>query len=136
MPYADPVAAREYANKYQRDRKLSTIAYRESESRRAKQRDGWLKRAFGLSSVEYDVLFLEQGGVCAICSQPETTIDPRLGTPRRLAVDHDHETNLVRGLLCRKCNVALGLLGESPLVLAVAMAYLEGGGANGGQGLR
>lgn len=58
-----------------------------------------------------------QGGVCAICEQPE----PK----KRLAVDHDHTTGAVRALLCSKCNVALGLMSDDPARLRVAAHYLE-----------
>lgn len=55
---------------------------------------------------------------CAICFEA-----PRLG--ERLAVDHCHETGVVRGLLCRRCNTGIGLLRDDPMVLNAAVAYLE-----------
>src|SRR5438445_350801 len=48
----------------------------------------------------YDQLLAEQNGVCAICGC--------LPTYRRLALDHCHETGKIRGLLCTRCNIALG----------------------------
>lgn len=56
-----------------------------------------LQTRFGMTLEEYDELFDGQGGVCAICggSNPDG---------RRLAVDHDHETGEIRGLLCYRCN--------------------------------
>jgi len=49
-----------------------------------------------VSEVEYQSMLDDQGGVCAICGHPPKT--------RRLSVDHDHKTGLVRGLLCHRCN--------------------------------
>ena len=59
----------------------------------------------------------EQGGVCAICGGDENG--------RTLAVDHDHQTGQIRGLLCSKCNVAIGYLSDSLEILKNAFAYLE-----------
>jgi hypothetical protein len=52
-----------------------------------------------------------QGGVCAVCGKAETAKDPA-GRIKRLAIDHDHTTGRTRGLLCQRCNTALGLLGD------------------------
>ena len=59
-----------------------------------------LKRKYGITIAYYEKLLKRQRGRCAICRQPE-----RL--KRRLAVDHNHRTNQVRGLLCFSCNTAL-----------------------------
>lgn len=58
-------------------------------------------------------------GVCAICGG-----GPRSGHAR-LAIDHDHETGRIRGVLCIACNTALGMFKDDPEVLAAAIAYLE-----------
>lgn len=61
-------------------------------------------RKYGLTQEQYDALFEKQYGVCAICKQPA-------GKPWfTLAIDHDHETGEVRGLLCVTCNTRLGFL--------------------------
>lgn len=73
----------------------------------AQSRDAGLKMRFGITSEEYDILFAMQKGVCAICRQPET-VKTKSGSVRRLAVDHDHDTGKPRGLLCYRCNTALG----------------------------
>jgi hypothetical protein len=67
--------------------------------------------------VTYELLSLAQGGVCAICLKT----DP---AGRRLAVDHDHLTNLIRGLLCGKCNPGLGMFDDNPVRLRTAGFYL------------
>lgn len=72
-----------------------------------------------LTPPDYQALFVAQGGRCAICKRkPEEW--------RRLAVDHDHETNEIRGLLCSRCNTALGLLGDTAALLRAAADYLDG----------
>lgn len=62
---------------------------------------------YNITPEEYERLFEAQGGLCAICRQSET-IKTGAGALRRLAVDHDHATDRVRGLLCYRCNSALG----------------------------
>lgn len=73
-----------------------------------------------------------QGYVCAICLQPEREVDYRTGNVKALAVDHDHTTGQVRGLLCFLCNTAIGKLGHSAVRLRRAAAYMEAleGGVN------
>ena len=85
-------------------------------------RAGEFRRKYGLSLQEYEELLVAQDGDCAICGQPETT---RLrGRLNLLGVDHDHRTGRVRGLLCRKCNTAIGLLADNPELLSRAVRYL------------
>jgi hypothetical protein len=80
-------------------------------------------RRRGLTSEDYDLMLLSQNHVCGICLQPESS--KRLGRVRKLAVDHDHTTNKIRGLLCQRCNVLLGLFRDSPENLTRAANYLE-----------
>lgn len=67
---------------------------------------------FGITSEDYDALLERQGSVCAACHMVE--IGRNQFGPLRLAVDHDHKTGTIRGLLCMQCNRALGLLGDNP----------------------
>lgn len=76
-----------------------------------------LRRDYGMPMSDYQKLLVSQGGVCAICK--------RAGTRRALAVDHNHSTRKIRGLLCGKCNTALGLLQDSPEFLRAAADYIE-----------
>jgi hypothetical protein len=78
------------------------------------QRRKHLKRLYGLSIEQYEAMLSSQGGVCSICGGL---------CKKRLSVDHDHATGQIRGLLCSKCNFAIGLL-ESPEKLAAAQSYL------------
>lgn len=77
-----------------------------------------LKRKYGITGTAYAEILQAQDGRCAICR----TDDPGA---RSFHVDHDHETDIVRGLLCSRCNTALGLLREDTTVMAAAIAYLE-----------
>lgn len=77
----------------------------------------YLIKKFGISLDEYNSILDRQFGVCAICHGVEKT-------GRSLAVDHDHKTNRVRGLLCSKCNTAIGQIGDSPLIALNIASYL------------
>lgn len=75
-----------------------------------------------------------QGGVCAICQQPEAVIwVRRSGRPRKMCVDHDHATGEVRGILCGLCNTGIGALKHDPSNLQRALDYITKR-ANGDQG--
>lgn len=88
-----------------------------------KVRDAQMRRNFGVSLKEYEEMFFEQGGLCAICGKPETTT--MRNAVKFLAIDHDHVTGKVRKLLCHRCNTALGLVGDSIEVLKKMIEYLE-----------
>lgn len=72
----------------------------------------------------YEQLHEMQKGLCAICYKPETMISSSGKGPKRLAVDHCHETQIIRGLLCHRCNVSLGAFDDSIERLKSAIAYL------------
>lgn len=76
-----------------------------------------LKKIYGLSMDEYNQILLEQGGVCAICGGNNNG--------KTLQVDHDHVTDMVRGLLCIRCNTALGLMGDDMIVVQRMYDYLS-----------
>ncbi len=95
-------------------------AYREANREKFREYDRKNHRAktlkkYGLTEPEYEALVLGQDSRCAICGKVPND---------RLVVDHNHETGQVRGLLCRSCNSALGLLGESEDVLLAAYNYV------------
>lgn len=106
-----------------------------SEARRATpevkayMREWWLKNNYGISAEIYEKMLKAQHGVCAICGEPERLI--RQGKVMPLAVDHDHTTGEVRGLLCAKCNRAIGILTDEGVL--VAADYIRGG-AHGSRG--
>lgn len=80
-------------------------------------RDAYLRRTYNITEEDYERLQAAQGGVCAVCHKP-----PR---SRRLHVDHDHSSGLVRGLLCFQCNALLIRRGTSPERFRTAAKYLE-----------
>jgi len=83
-----------------------------------------LKSRYGITYDDYLEMFEVQGGVCAICGEPETAKKKKSDEPRLLAVDHDHETGEVRGLLCTGCNQGLGNFKDSVYNLQAAAKYL------------
>ncbi len=71
---------------------------------------------YGITLAQYDAMAEAQDGRCAICGeQPE----------KRLRVDHDHATGVIRELLCNHCNVALAQARDNPDLLRAMIAYLE-----------
>lgn len=76
------------------------------------------KRAqkYGITVAELDSLYEFQDGLCGICSRT-------LG--KKYCIDHCHETNVVRGLLCTGCNTGLGQLGDNIAGLQRAIDYLS-----------
>lgn len=70
-------------------------------------------------------MFKSQNGLCRICNKPETRINYRNNKTTNLAVDHCHETKVVRGLLCSRCNTAIGLLFHDLENLENAIKYLK-----------
>lgn len=75
-------------------------------------------RQYGLTREGHAALVAEQAGTCAICKTA-------CSTGRDLAVDHDHTTGKVRGLLCQACNVTLGQMRDDPQLLRAAADYLD-----------
>lgn len=80
-------------------------------------------RKYGITHEQYLILLKQQNGKCGMCHQFETTKNPS-GETRDLNIDHCHKTNRVRGLLCRNCNVALGLIKDDTQLLRRAIKYL------------
>lgn len=120
-------ARREYEIEYRKRNRESIAEYRKNTVTPAKRNGFNLKSKYGITVEMYDEMYEAQGGVCKICSRPETLVHHNNGKIARLSVDHNHETGQVRGLLCRKCNTGLGLFGDSIDVVGVALRYLEGG---------
>ena len=76
-----------------------------------------LHRHYGITLEQYEQMLAEQDGACAICK--------RLPTKRTLAVDHNHDTGRVRGLLCAQCNLGIGGLQDSLTLVLEAAQYLR-----------
>jgi hypothetical protein len=110
--------------RYKTDPKYRALgATRQRERRRWKdpkhrdtQRARWLRRQFGIAVADYDNMLNVQNGACAICREPPAD--------KSLAVDHCHDTGAIRGLLCSRHNLALGLFNDDPMLLLQAAHYL------------
>jgi Recombination endonuclease VII len=74
-----------------------------------------LKKAYNLTLEDYDLMYSRQNGLCAVCLQ----------FFKVLYVDHSHDTEEIRGLLCRNCNLGLGFLKDSIDILQQAIEYLS-----------
>ncbi len=101
----------------------------------AKQRFFFMQWKYGITQEDFASILEAQDEKCAVCRTPETdVIRPgvtRSGKKNRgLVVDHDHTTKVVRGLLCDRCNRAIGLLREDVEVLRRAAEYVLSGGIN------
>jgi hypothetical protein len=87
---------------------------RENKEKNGGARNYHLRRRYGITAEHFDQMFAEQGGVCAIC---------RVAPAEH--VDHDHVTELVRGLLCFNCNGALGQFRDRTDLMLLAVAHLR-----------
>lgn len=106
----DVAEQHEYLREHRKQHRLS---YSESD----------MNRKYGITLQEYAQRIVDQNGVCAICKQPETHM--RNGKLKALAVDHDHKTGAVRGLLCSDCNTGIGKLKDDPEIMKSAIRYLQ-----------
>lgn len=77
-------------------------------------------RKFGVCNVKYDEMLTKQRGVCAVCG---CILNSSRYT--KFAIDHDHRTGKVRGLLCTNCNTGLGCFKDSHIRLQAAVNYLQ-----------
>lgn len=108
------------ANCYERKRSRRTTGpvHRSPDRRKSADFYAWkIKKRYGLTVDAYEELLARQGGRCAICGGKQIH-------ERNMSVDHDHETNEVRGLLCDYCNRGLGLFRDDPERLIAAARYL------------
>lgn len=81
-----------------------------------KRKDRHLRSDFGINIKTYNSMLEEQKSKCAICGGGEGEV---------LYVDHDHKTGKVRGLLCHRCNTALGRMKDNPSLLEKAIFYIK-----------
>jgi hypothetical protein len=78
-----------------------------------------LSEKYGITIHDYNRMFDKQNGCCLICQRHQTILK------KRLFVDHDHQSNEIRGLLCQRCNFAIGLLDESMEIFMRALDYIN-----------
>jgi len=121
MPYANPEDAKAQDKAYYENNKekikARKKAYREKNREKIRSKD--LKRNFGISLHEYNLMSTEQKDKCACCGIHQNELT------KKFAVDHDHDTGLIRGLLCNNCNLAIGKLGDNLEGVMKALNYLE-----------
>ena len=96
------------------------MPYKNPEYQALHNRKSEYRRKYGITIEDYDRMLEEQNGRCAICRT-----DKPGGAGARFAVDHNHDTGNVRGLLCNNCNRGLGHLKDSVLLLEQAINYLN-----------
>lgn len=90
-----------------------------------REKSGYLRNRYGINIGHYNELLKVQEEVCAICGKPERHTNPNTGKPRKLAVDHDHASGKIRGLLCTFCNTALGKFKDDVALLQKAIDYIN-----------
>lgn len=120
MPYKERADRRKNQREWE-DRTRRAVRRRADPIRQAKYLEvkhrSDLRRRYGLALDEYDSMLIAQDGLCAICRSRQDS--------QRLAVDHDHLTGVVRGLLCITCNIAVGVVREDPTIAMNLVAYLR-----------
>jgi len=82
-----------------------------------------LKYRYGITEEDYEELLVKQKYSCKICGQKQDKYQTQPDKP--LYVDHCHQTKTIRGLLCHKCNIALGHMNDNPEQLERAATYLR-----------
>lgn len=102
---------------FKKRRTENSVAYQRTPKGKRRKIHWSLLGNHGMTIEEYDEKMILQNGRCAICNRP-------VNEKKSLAVDHDHETEENRGLLCEACNRGLGMLQDSPEILRAALAYL------------
>jgi Recombination endonuclease VII len=104
-------------------RNLYMKMYRDQNKDKIKNND--LLKSYGITLAQYNEMSEKQGHTCAICGLPETDKDQNSGKPRKLAVDHCHNTGKVRGLLCGACNKGIGYFQDDTHIIQKAINYLK-----------
>ncbi len=90
------------------------------------QRERDLQSKYKISLEDYNNMFVAQEGKCACCGISEAELQIKYDSfHARFCVDHDHQTNKVRQLLCHKCNTLIGYLEKRKDILGKALAYID-----------
>lgn len=123
--WRNPEKAREYARERRKNNpeKYKSYVRNYRKNNPDGERARHLMREYGITIEQYNAMEVQQGSACAICKQPET--QERNGVKYKLAVDHCHKTGKVRGLLCFKCNSAMGSFEKRDVPMSNVESYLE-----------
>lgn len=101
------------------NREYTNIFHRENYKKIKRLKRGYiLKKTYGITLKQYEDLLFSQKNKCAICGRHESEFK------RSLHVDHCHETEIVRGLLCGNCNNGIGMFQHDINFLKNAIKYL------------
>ena len=114
----NPKKLKEYREKWWKDL-IADPERHQAYLKRCRRKD--LKRQ-GMTQDQYEAKHAEQHGTCAICRLPHGR--SLSGRSKDLAIDHDHVTGQLRGLLCDDCNIGLGLFHDDPQRLMNAALYI------------
>ena len=111
----------EYGKKYYAEHKKRIDENSKNYRKRhpGRHREFQLRQRYNLSVDEYNRLFISQNGCCAICGKHQSQLSSIL------CVDHHHITKKIRGLLCKRCNLALGYIAGNIIILKQMMNYLS-----------
>jgi hypothetical protein len=112
---------RYHANRDQRIKEMRAWRRNNPETWRACYRNSYYRRRYGLTLSEYESL-IKSRSTCELCGRKP---DGRGKNGKWLNLDHCHTDKKVRGLLCRECNVGLGMLRHDPKLLRKAAKYIE-----------
>lgn len=113
-------------NSYKEDRDPSgTLRAASSLAWYRANKDYMTAKRYGLSVEDYRRMWMERNGKCDCCGESEIKTRADTGEPYLLGVDHDHVTGEVRGMLCSRCNVALGMLDDNPDRIRKLLSYIE-----------
>ena len=116
---ANPEKRKLYNERVQEKRRQNIEVHRGYEREKYRIR---FFRQLGITDADYNRMFAQQDGRCWICSSESAT--HKTSPEKRLVIDHDHMDGTVRGLLCQKCNKALGLFNDDLALLVQAVHYL------------
>ena len=114
----NPTLPSSYSNECKECTVKRTTEYNKKNSKSV--RSQYLKRNYGLTFEEFETMLSDQDNCCAVCGGKET-----YGRHKRFTVDHNHNTGKVRGLLCHRCNTAIGLVNEEIHTHKSMIEYLE-----------
>lgn len=132
MPYADPAKKAEYNRQYKEknrdaiNARMKEYQYSRPVPKKKTQyskeyhREKYLKRQYGITPDQYEQLLKKQDCKCYICQRPADSFT------KQLAVDHDHKTLEIRGLLCTHCNRSVIGRHRDPSIFHRAYLYLSG----------
>lgn len=113
---------KEYNRLYMRNWRAEHKNYHKTYYTYEKGKKNYLHTTYQMTLEEYNTKFQEQNGLCAVCKKHQSNFK------RSLAVDHDHITGKIRGLLCFGCNISLGHMQDNTQWLQNAIDYIKRGG--------